>query len=42
MKQVQMRSSLARFCVAMGLAIFAALLLGIGSDPAIAQKLEIA
>ena len=42
MKQVQMRSSLAQFCVAMGLAIFAALLLGIGSDPAIAQNVEIA
>jgi hypothetical protein len=37
-----MRSSPARFCVALGHAIFAALLLGIGPDPAIAQNAEIA
>ena len=40
--EAQMRSRLARFCVAMGIAIFAAPVLGFGSDPAIAQDLEIA
>jgi pimeloyl-ACP methyl ester carboxylesterase len=39
--EAQMRSRLARFCVAMGLAIFAGPVLGFGSDPAIAQDVEI-
>jgi hypothetical protein len=39
--EAQMRSRLARLCVAMGLAIFTAPLLGFGSDPAIAQDVEI-
>ena len=37
-----MRSSLARFCFAMGLAISTAPIAGFGSDPAIAQDVEIA
>jgi hypothetical protein len=41
-RRVQMRSSLARFCFAMGLAIFTAPIAGFGSDPAIAQDVEIA
>ena len=40
--EAQMRSRLARFCVAMGIAIFAGPVLGFGSDPAIAQDAEIA
>ena len=39
--EAQMRSRLARFWVAMGLAIFAGPVLGFGSDPAIAQDVEI-
>ena len=39
--EAQMRSRLARFCVAMGIAIFAAPVLGFGLDPAIAQDAEI-
>ena len=42
MKQSQTRSGLARFCVAMALAVFAALLLAVASDPAIAQNAGIA
>jgi pimeloyl-ACP methyl ester carboxylesterase len=41
-RRVQMRSSLARFCFAMGLAIFTAPIAGFGSDPAIAQDVEVA
>ena len=39
--EAQMRSRLARFCVAMGITIFAGPVLGFGSDPAIAQDVEI-
>ena len=41
MKQGQMRSSLARLALATGLALFAAPLLGSGSDRAVAQDMEI-
>ena len=41
MKQGQMRSSLARLALATGLALFAAPLLGSGSDRAVAQDVEI-
>jgi alpha-beta hydrolase superfamily lysophospholipase len=41
-RRVQMRSSLARFRFAMGLAIFTAPIAGFGSDPAIAQDVEVA
>jgi hypothetical protein len=41
-RRVQMRSHLARFCFATGLAIFAAPIVGFGSDPAFAQAVEIA